>query len=134
MTLNDHNPHHKLRLLLIGEIFQSSSVRSFKTNGLTQQNYDVVFSALQPLWIFAYSNGILIVLARPLFIPIKMRIRVRRKVALAASALFLGCCFVIYLIIEMTMLPHQEDPTSPRALHQVCLKLENGVDCHKVPQ
>ncbi|XP_034249440.1 alpha-mannosidase 2 [Thrips palmi] len=44
-----------------------------------------------------------------------MRVRVRRKAALVASALFLGCCFVIYLIIEMTMLPHHDDPTSPQS-------------------
>ncbi|KAJ1529787.1 hypothetical protein ONE63_006533 [Megalurothrips usitatus] len=56
-----------------------------------------------------------------------MRVRVRRKVALAASALFLGCCFLIYLIIEMTMLPHHDDPTSPQAQQQRSGGAENRV-------
>lgn len=55
-----------------------------------------------------------------------MRVRVRRKAAVAASALFLGCCFVIYLIIEMTMLPHHEDPKSPQSKEQAWSKIESG--------
>lgn len=51
-----------------------------------------------------------------------MRVRIRRKAALAASALFLGCCFVIYLIIETTMLPHHNDPTSPQSEQMVSIK------------